>query len=181
MGGAISLVIFAGSELFTGNTMVMTFGRLQRKVKIWQLLLIWIFSWIGNLVGSLLISYIFYISNLATVINDLLNNLVNLKISLSIPSLILRGFLCNLLVCLAIWTSSRLKEDLAKIIIIFWCLFVFIASGFEHSIANMSLIGIGVFQKLTNWGSYFYNLLWVTLGNTLSGVLLAFSYHKISR
>jgi nitrite transporter len=63
------------------------------------------------------------------------------------------------------------------------CLFAFIGSGFEHSIANMSLLAIGLFAKTgadISWGGYFYNLLWVTIGNIAGGVLLAVAYHRIN-
>jgi nitrite transporter NirC len=100
---------------------------------------------------------------------------------LSVLALIIRGFLCNLLVCLAVWMSGRAKDDTAKIFLIFWCLFAFIGSGFEHSIANMSLISLGIFQLNLGWMGFLYNLLWVTIGNTLAGVMLAFSYYLISK
>ncbi|URA09240.1 formate/nitrite transporter family protein [Thermospira aquatica] len=179
-GIALTLVIFAGSELYTGNTMIMTFGVVNRNVKFLDLILVWIVSYIGNLIGSLFIAYLVYVSGSLNSFDLLLEKVSLAKGSLPILPLLIRGFLCNLLVCLAIWMSGRTKEDSAKIFLIFWCLFGFIGSGFEHSIANMSLLGMGVFQKSLSWGGFFYNLLWVTIGNTIAGVILAFSYYLIS-
>ncbi len=179
-GVALTLVIFAGSELYTGNTMVMTFGVMNREVKILDLILVWLVSYAGNLIGSLFIAYLVYASGLTNSFTYLLEKVSIAKGSLPALPLLIRGFLCNLLVCLAVWMSGRTKEDIAKIFLIFWCLFAFIGSGFEHSIANMSLLGMGVFQKSLSWSSFFYNLLWVTIGNTIAGVVLALSYYLIS-
>ncbi len=179
-GIALTLVIFAGSELYTGNTMVMTFGVMNREVKILDLILVWLVSYTGNLIGSLFIAYLVYSAGLINNFAQLLEKVSVAKGGLPVLPLLIRGFLCNLLVCLAVWMSGRTKEDSAKIFLIFWCLFAFIGSGFEHSIANMSLLGMGVFQKILSWGGFFYNLLWVTIGNTIAGVLLALSYYLIS-
>jgi len=180
-GIALTLVIFAGSELYTGNTMVMSYGVFLKTVRLRELLLVWLISYFGNLAGSLLISYLVYISGGAEQMIPILSKIVPLKMQLSVLALIIRGFLCNLLVCLAVWMSGRAKDDTAKIFLIFWCLFAFIGSGFEHSIANMSLISLGIFQLNLGWMGFLYNLLWVTTGNTLAGVILAFSYYLISK
>jgi nitrite transporter NirC len=84
-----------------------------------------------------------------------------------------KGILCNWLVCLAIWMCQRV-EGAAKFIAIWWCLLAFIASGYEHSIANMTLFALSWFGAHTpeyTLSGIGYNLLWVTLGNTVSGVL----------
>ena len=88
--------------------------------------------------------------------------------------LLMRGILCNWLVCLALWMSARTKSDAAKCILIFWCLFAFIASGFEHSVANMTLFAIALFGNhpdTVTIGGMFYNLLWVSIGNIIAGVV----------
>jgi len=180
-GIALTLVIFAGSELYTGNTMVMSYGVFLKTVRLRELLLVWLISYFGNLAGSLLISYLVYTSGGAEQMIPILSKIVPLKMQLSVLALIIRGFLCNLLVCLAVWMSGRAKDDTAKIFLIFWCLFAFIGSGFEHSVANMSLISLGIFQLNLGWMGFLYNLFWVTIGNTLAGVMLAFSYYLISK
>ncbi len=80
--------------------------------------------------------------------------------------------LCNWLVCLSIWMAARTKDDAAKCILIFWCLFAFIAAGFEHSVANMTIFSIALLSdhpdKVSLAGAM-HNLLWVTIGNVLSG------------
>lgn len=185
-GVALTLVIFAGSELFTGNAMIMTFGVLSRQSRPGHLILIWLVSWLGNLVGALMLAWLVAQSGAVQAAQPFFAKVAVTKMNLPILDLILRGVLCNILVCLAVWMSNRTSSDGAKLALIWWCLFAFIGSGFEHSIANMSLLGIALFGNAAveglSWGGYFYNLLWVTLGNTLGAVLfLAIPYHVISR
>ncbi len=88
-------------------------------------------------------------------------------------TLFMKGILCNWLVCLAIWMALR-TEGAARFIAIWWCLLAFIASGYEHSIANMTLFALswfGAHSEAYTLGGIGHNLLWVTLGNTVSGVL----------
>ena len=86
--------------------------------------------------------------------------------------LFIRGVLCNWLVCLAVWTSARATGDAAKILLIFWCLFAFVGSGFEHSIANQSLLGLALFlshEAGVSWVGFVWNQTWVILGNIIGG------------
>lgn len=182
---ALTLVVFAGSELFTGNTMYLTFSGLARQTRIGDLLNIWTVSWIGNLVGSLAVAWLVVVSGSIDHAFPMIGKVTASKMSVAPLALVGRGLLCNLLVCLALWTAGRTRSDAAKIMLIGLCLFAFIGSGFEHSIANMSLLGMGLFAHAgegISWGGYFYNLLWVTLGNILGGaVVLAGAYHLASR
>ncbi|MBS4804768.1 MAG: formate/nitrite transporter family protein, partial [Clostridium sp.] len=99
--------------------------------------------------------------------------------------LFFRGILCNMLVCLAVWCTFRCKEESSKLIMIFWCLFVFITAGFEHSVANMTLLTIGLLSPLghaVSVSGYAYNILIVSLGNMVGGILfIAVPYFIISR
>ncbi|MEE9166695.1 MAG: formate/nitrite transporter family protein, partial [Candidatus Neomarinimicrobiota bacterium] len=113
----------------------------------------------------------------AGMVNDsssFLNQVVNAKMNAPAIELLARAILCNWLVCLALWMSARTQNDVAKAIVIFWCLFAFIAAGFEHSVANMTLFSIALLGKHPESVSLLgmgYNLFWVTLGNLLSGGL----------
>ena len=175
-GIALTLVVFAGSELFTGHTMFMTIGCLQRKIGLKDLSKIWSASWLGNLLGAMLLAYIYAGGGGALFKEsaDLLNNVASAKMNKSPLQLVSLGILCNWLVCLALWTSARTKSDAAKCVLIFWCLFAFIASGFEHSVANMTVFSIALLgdhpDSISLLGAA-YNLLWVTLGNIGGGSL----------
>lgn len=185
-GVALSLVIMAGSELFTGNNFIMMIGSLKKTVTLVDTVKIWIFSFVGNLLGSIIGAYAFYAAGLARgPVGQFILSASATKMSLPIHELIVRGILCNLLVCLAIWCSFKMKEETGKLIMIFWCLFAFITTGFEHSVANMTLLSIGLFIPHTaavSLSGFIYNLSFVTLGNMIGGALvLAIPYYLISK
>ncbi len=177
-GIALTLVIFAGSELFTGHTMYMTQGRLVGTVTTAELAKCWSASWLGNLVGATGLAILFIIGGGGVVLKsggvDLIHAVAVKKASGTPVELLARAMLCNWLVCLAIWMSARTNNDTAKCILIFWCLYAFIAAGFEHSVANMTVFSVTLLSEhptaLTYPGAA-HNLLWVTLGNAISGAL----------
>jgi nitrite transporter len=174
-GIALTLVVFAGSDLFTGHTMFMTFGWLRQRTSLGDLAACWTVSWAGNLVGGVVLALIFVAGGgglaLAGKTPMLLTTAAG-KMNAPALELVARGMLCNWLVCLAIWTSGRMTSDAAKCIAIFWCLYAFIASGFEHSVANRTLLSIALLADhppTVSLAGLAWNLLWVTLGNVLSG------------
>lgn len=171
-GIALTLVVFAGAELFTGNNMFMAIGFLKGEVTATGVLKVWGFSWIGNLIGSIILAYLVVSSGAASHAASFIEKVSIAKMSMPALQLFLRGILCNWLVCLALWTSSRTKSDAAKCILIFWCLFAFISCGYEHSIANMTLLSMSLFSahgELISWLGFARNLFFVTLGNIIGG------------
>jgi len=176
-GVALTLVIFAGSELFTGNNLVMMIGWLDKKITFISLLKLWFWCYLGNLAGSLATAWLIFKTGLISKA-PLANFIVNVsasKMNTPLGELFFRGILCNVLVCLAVWMAMKAKNEVAKLILIFWTLFAFIGSGFEHSIANMSLLGMGLMiphpETVTIMG-YVRNLFAVTAGNMVGGGLL---------
>ena len=108
------------------------------------------------------------------------------KIVLTVPELIIRGVFCNVLVCLGIWCTYKLKNETAKLFMILWCVFAFMIAGFEHSIANMGLFTIALLvQKgvgLVTLSGAIYNIIFVTIGNIIGGsLILGFSYSYMSK
>jgi len=184
-GIALSLVIMAGSELFTGNNMVMTIGNLERAVSLRASVSIYFYSFVGNLGGSILIAYLFWLSGLAHGSTAAyITKIAQVKTTLPWLELFVRGILCNALVCLAVWCSYRMKEETGKLIMIFWCLFAFITTGFEHSVANMTLLAVALLisPELITMNGVIYNLAFVTAGNFLGGaVLIGTSYWYVSK
>jgi nitrite transporter NirC len=86
-----------------------------------------------------------------------------------------RAILCNWLVCLAVWMSARIASEAGRIIAIAWCLFAFVTSGYEHSIANMTIFGVALLSNHpdnVSWAGMAWNLFWVTIGNTIAGMVL---------
>ena len=187
-GIALTLVIFAGSELFTGHAMHMTIGRLTGRVRTGDLARAWYTTWLGNLTGSALLGILFVLGGGGVVLQDggqdLIHAVAAKKMSAPGLELFMRAVLCNWLVCLAIWGSARTANDAAKCIIIFWCLFAFIAAGFEHSVANMTLFSVALFsdhpESVSVIGAV-RNLIWVTLGNAFAGaVLMGYGYWLVA-
>src|SRR5947209_7194985 len=85
-----------------------------------------------------------------------------------------RAVLANWLVCLGVWMAARVKSESARILLIWWCMFTFITSGFEHSIANMCGLMLGLLLphgETITWAGYAYNLGLATVGNVVGGAV----------
>lgn len=176
-GVALTLVIFAGSELFTGNNMYCVIGGLVGSVRWWDVGRLFWWCYVGNLAGSVALAWVVAQTGVLSgpAQAALVTKITSSKMNLAAWPLFLRAVLCNMLVCLACWTSSRTKNDTAKILLIFWCLFAFIGSGFEHSVANMTLLTLGLLlphgPSITLLG-YAWNLSIVSVGNFVGGGLV---------
>ena len=175
-GVALSLVIFAGSELFTGNNMMFAVGRLRKKVGVRSIVILFALCFVGNFIGSAFLGWLVVNGgSLTEASQDLILKVSAMKMGLSAKEAFLRGILCNWLVCLAVWMANRTQSDSAKLILIFWCLFAFIASGFEHSIANQSLLSMAMFLPHgpeISLAGFFHNQLFVTAGNMVGGGIM---------
>lgn len=174
---ALCLVIMTGTELFTGNNMVMTVGRLNKGISTGSMAKVWIFSFVGNLLGSILVAALFVGTGLVNegAVMEFFATTSIAKASAPFMSLFFRGVLCNILVCVAVLCSFRTNDDTAKILMIFLCLFTFITSGFEHSVANMTIFSIALISpaiKGATLAGAIYNLVAVTLGNMVGGSLV---------
>ncbi|HTJ75028.1 MAG TPA: formate/nitrite transporter family protein [Acidimicrobiales bacterium] len=180
-GIALTLVVFAGAELFTGNVMYMLQGLAAGTVTAGELAAVWAASLFGNLVGSL--GFAAMVNAGGTMATGaapgklgpaeaLVKSIVDAKNAATGGQLFWRSVLCNALVCLALWMAGRTRSDAGKLVVLWWALFAFIASGFEHSVANMTLFGLGIFEGHANWGDLFRNLAWTVPGNIVGGGLL---------
>ena len=175
-GIALLLVIFAGSELYTGHTMYMTMGLLTRRTRMGDLVKCWAASWVGNLIGAAFLAVLFVYGGGGLVLGDQEHNLLHTvaakKMSGEGLALFLNGILCNWLVCLAIWTASRANNDMAKIALIWFCLYAFIAAGFEHSVANMTVFSVALLSDhpdSISLAGALRNLAYVSAGNAVAG------------
>ncbi len=174
---ALSLVVFTGTDLFTGNNLVMSVAYLKKGVSFKDLGRVWIASYIGNFIGAIILSFVFVYTGLVNK-GPVMEFFVNAAIAKAAPSfmeLFMRGVLCNLLVCLAVLVTFRTDDDVAKLIVILLCILAFVASGFEHSIANMTVYSVGLISKSITGvtvGQMMTNLIPVTLGNIVGGGLV---------
>ena len=189
------MVVIAGSELFTGNNLiVMAFA--SGRITLPALLRNWIVVYLGNFVGALLTAYLMFLSGQYTFGNGAVGltalNIGEAKTSLEFTQAMVLGIFCNALVCIAVWMCFSARSTVDKILAIIPPIAAFVAAGFEHSVANMYFIPIALFIKnggtpafftaiqkspsdfpnLT-WGNFLAaNLLPVTLGNIIGGAVM---------
>lgn len=183
---ALSLVVMAGAELFTGNNFVMSAASLRKKVTWGDTIKLWIFCWIGNLIGSLICVGIFQLTGIPTAgegeVAAYFTQVSVGKVGYAPLPLLARAVFCNILVCLAVWCGTKLKSESGKLIMIFWCIFVFMVCGFEHSIANMSIEGVALANGGITIGQYCYSVLLATVGNMIGAIVfVTLPYHLISK
>jgi formate/nitrite transporter len=182
------LIVLGGGELFTGNGLL-TLSCLAGKTRFTKVLKNWGIVYVGNLIGSLLlVGLVFagggYLANDGAVAVRAIQ-VANVKVNLSFTDALIRGILCNWLVCLAIWIASSTEDTTGKILAIIPPISAFVAMSLEHSVANMFLIPLGIMAggnatlvakagvDATNLGisGFLGNLLPVTLGNIIGGAL----------
>jgi nitrite transporter NirC len=173
-GIALTLVVFAGAELFTGNVMVMLQGLVRRQVGVSKVLLVLALSLVGNLVGSLLLAGVVHgAGTLASGAGaEVVGSITSAKAATPGLQLFWRAVLCNMLVCLGLWMAHRTRSDVAKLVVLWWALLAFIASGFEHSVANMTIFGLGILGGTATWADLASNLGWTLSGNVVGGGII---------
>lgn len=200
-GTGLMLVLIAGGELFTGNTMMIA-AVLDKRLSLKDMFKSWIFVYIGNFIGAVLIAYMMNASGLFNSSGGLLGGVVikiaSYKENLSFIQGFYLGIMCNWLVCLAVWMCYGAKDVAGKILAIFFPIWLFITSGFEHSVANMYYVPAGILAKSTKvfadsaiaigvsqdnlarltWENFaINNLIPVTLGNIVGGgIFVAVAY-----
>ncbi|CAM1380315.1 formate/nitrite transporter family protein [Fretibacterium fastidiosum] len=190
------MVVVAGGELFTGNSL-MLMALAEGRISPWQLLRSWLVVYAGNFAGALLTAGLVCLSGQWGMSGGLLGASVIKtaagKTALSFQNAFFLGILCNWLVCLAVWMSFAARDIAGKVLVIFFPIWIFVTSGFEHSVANMYYIPAGILAAADpalaeraasvglspealanlNWGAMLQaNLLPVTLGNVVGGGVL---------
>jgi formate transporter len=181
-GGAFSLglilLVIAGGELFTGNNLMLA-ALASGKVSARSLWRNWTITYAANAAGALLLASMIHYSGVldgggvkATAVR-----IAEAKAQLGVGSAFLRGLLCNVLVCLAVWLSLAARSIEGKVLAIVFPITAFVALGFEHCVANLYLIPVGMLSGAHVTGQQFIgNILAVTLGNTVGGGALASAY-----
>ena len=176
----LMMVIMCGAELFTGNNLL-TLAIMRKKVTWGPVLRNWVVVYLSNLAGSVIIAFLFAKSGLYTgAAAERAIAVAGAKVAPPFLEMILRGFLCNTVVVLACWFQAGSKELIGKIFAIWFPIMLFVYAGFEHSIANMTYIPLGMFLGAdVSLGQMFgANLIPVTIGNMLGGaVFVPFMYH----
>lgn len=166
------LVLLCGAELFTGNTMILTVALFEKKATFAQLVKNWTISYFGNLAGAMLTIKLLALTGLALV-GPAAVKVATAKTSLTFTQAFTRGILANWMVCLAVWQATASDDLAGKFLAIVMTIAAFVSMGFEHSVANMFIIPMGIacgapfnFMHFVN-----ANLIPVTLGNIAGGAL----------
>ena len=189
------LVVVAGAELFTGNNLIIM-AWADKKITTLQVLRNWVLVYTGNLVGSVVLAGLMYFTKQYSFGGGQLGltalNIANAKTGLDFGQALALGIMCNLLVCLAVWLCFSARTTTDKILSIIFPITAFVAAGFEHSIANMYFIPVGLFIKAgapasfwetigktaadfptLTWGNFLIaNLIPVTIGNIIGGSVM---------
>ena len=176
----LMMVILCGAELFTGNNLL-TLALMDKKITAGKMLKNWVIVYIGNLIGSVLLAFVLAKSGLfADAAGGRAMAIAASKTSIPFMPAVLRGIGCNVLVVLACWLQAGAKDMIGKIFAIWFPIMMFVFAGFEHSVANMTYIPLGIFLGAdVSWGAFFLaNLVPVTIGNLIGGaVVIPFAYY----
>jgi formate/nitrite transporter len=188
------LVVIAGAELFTGsNLVVMAWA--SKRITTKELLCNWVAVYLANLVGAFGLALLVFLSNHwqmnGAAVGTNAVKIAVVKTSLPFSEAFFKGILCNVLVCLAIWLALAGRSVADKICAIVFPISAFVAAGFEHSVANMYFIPLGILLKdrvavagsdILSWSGFGSNLVPVTLGNIVGGsVMVALVYYLVYR
>ncbi|OGN89740.1 MAG: formate transporter FocA [Chloroflexi bacterium RBG_13_48_10] len=189
------LVVVSGSELFTGNNLIVI-AFANRRITLGALLRNWGVVYLGNFVGAVLTAYLMFLTRQYTFGGGSVGlaalNVGEAKTSLVFTQALVLGIFCNALVCMAVWMCFSARSTIDKILAIVPPIAAFVAAGFEHSIANMYFIPVAMFIKQMGtpaffeaikktpadfphltWSNFFLvNLLPVTIGNIIGGVMM---------
>jgi formate/nitrite transporter len=189
------LVVIGGAELFTGNNMIVM-AWASGKVSTGDLLLNWLLAFIGNFVGAFLTAGLMFYSTQYTFgggsVGLVALTTANTKASLAFVPALTLGIMCNALVCLAVWMCYSARTTIDRVFTIVPPIAAFVAAGFEHSIANIYFIPMGLFIKAgapdpfwssigrtaadfpgLTWDNFIIgNLVPVTIGNIIGGSIM---------
>lgn len=182
-------VLVCGAELFTGNSLL-SVAWAEKRISTGKLLKNWILVWIGNLAGAVVTALLIYFAGLLSTgtVGGYIIKVAATKTTINFGQGIASGILCNIIVCLSVWGAYAAKDVVGKVFMCFFPIMAFIISGFEHCVANMYYITIGMLAKLNpafieashvsadriekiNLGGMFQNLIPVTIGNVIGGAL----------
>lgn len=184
----MAMVLIAGSELFTGNNLIII-SVLEKKVTVAKMLKNWFFVYIGNFLGAMFVAAMVTYGHVPDLFGGkLAEAVINsgvIRTSMNFSDSLIKGILCNILVCIAVWMSFASKDVSGKLLISFWPVMLFVLCGFEHCIADMYYCMAALFTSAEyglsadtlTWSNFItHNLIPVTLGNLIGGVGVGTGY-----
>ena len=189
----LSMVLVAGSELFTGNSL-MILPVLQRKITIGSMLRNWGVVYAGNLIGAALVAALVVYGHTPDLYGGALAESMvrtaQTKAAMETGDALIRGGLCNFLVCIAVWMSFAAESVSGRILGLFFPIALFVLCGFEHCVANLYYLPAGLMaaaeygvaaEGLTVGSALLHNLIPVTVGNVLGGAAVGTVYWAVTR
>ena len=184
----MAMVLIAGSELFTGNNLIII-SVLEKKVTVAKMLKNWFFVYIGNFLGAMFVAAMVTYGHVPDLFEGkLAQAVINsgvIRTSMNFGDSLIKGILCNILVCIAVWMAFASKDVSGKLLISFWPVMLFVLCGFEHCIADMyycmaalfTSAEYGISADTLTWSNFItHNLIPVTLGNLIGGVGVGTGY-----
>jgi len=184
-GIGLVAIVYLGAELFTGNCFVTIMPVLKGELKIKDIIPMWIVCYLGNVVGISLICFLFIKSGAQeTVMIPYLETAMKAKLQFDVLDLLIKGVLCNFIVCIAAYSGIKIKDETARLIVIMVFVMAFVLPGFEHCIANAGIFTMGMTQlgNVIDWTGLPLHMLISTIGNIIGGsVLLAMPIYIVFR
>jgi formate transporter len=188
------LVIVGGAELFTGNTLIVM-AWAAGEIRLMEMLRVWLIAYVGNFVGAVGTAILVFLSGQYLAdhgsVGEAALRLAVAKVALPWDRAFFLGVLCNVLVCLAVWLSYGARTITDKVLAVIFPVSAFVAAGFEHSVANMYLVPVGLLLKAfgsagflasrtldgvsldaLTWSNFLFSLVPVTVGNIVGGGVL---------
>ena len=185
----LAMVVIAGSELFTGDNLMIV-SLLDKKITLGKMLLVLLVVYAGNFIGALLVASLAGLGGTLGSVREAVVSAAVSKASMGFGPAFVRGVLCNFLVCVAVWMAAAAKEPVGKIVGVFFPIMLFVLCGYEHCVANMYYLPAGILTAAQygmaaeglGWGSALLgNLLPVTLGNMVGGMGVGAVYWLVYR
>ena len=183
----LALVLVCGAELFTGN-ILMCAAKASGKIGWGGMLKNWVLVWVGNLAGALMAVALIYFAQMWAMnggaVGEAMVSVAASKVTPDWVTLFFKGIMCNVLVCLAVWIGFAGRTVVDKVIGIILPISAFVACGFEHCVANMFFLPMGLILNMAGFGDpgimsmggILYNLSAATLGNIVGGLLVGMAY-----
>lgn len=180
----LMLVVICGGELFTGNNL-MTLGCMNLHYTWQHIVKNWLVVYCSNFLGAIAIVFLVTNSGLAvagTAFAKLAVGIAVKKVHLTFLQAFCSGILCNLLVVLAVWMAAGARDVVSKIFACWFPVMLFVLAGYEHSIANMFYLPLGMYLGAPiTWGQIvLHNLLPVTLGNIAGGAIIVPLFYHVA-
>lgn len=177
----LMLIVLVGGELFTGNCL-MTFGVLNKTINMKDFIKTLVQVWLGNFAGALLAVAILYLGGVYAKpsLAETIAQVANAKVSLSFMQVIMRGILCNILVSLGVWFALTARDTAGKIFGCWFPVMLFVLCGYEHSVANMFFLPMGMlFNPSVTVALVLKNIIAATIGNFIGGgIMVPVIYYK---